>query len=71
MIVFTVEEIIDLGNKVIAVFDSQEKAKFVFEEKQRIHEAALEAWYKKNEMILRVNDTKARIGYEIHKYEVL
>lgn len=71
MIVFTVEEIIDLGNKVVGVFDSYEKAKFVFEEKQKIHEAALEKWYRKNEMILKANDTKARIGYEVHKYEVL
>lgn len=70
MEVYTVEEIVDLGNQVLVVFDSLDKAQVFFAAKEAARKIERDDWAKKNFINMEAEGWKYQPAFEIHKYKV-
>ena len=70
MDIYTVEEIVDLGNQVVGVFDSMDKAQIFFAAKEAARKIERDEWARKNFIDIERDGWKYEPAYEIHKYKV-
>ena len=70
MDIYTVEEIVDLGNQVLGVFDSLDKAQVFFAAKEAARKIERDEWARKNFIDMERDGWKYKPAFELHKYQI-